>query len=132
MLPTNTKVLRIKPGKDLVTLLTCTPYGINTHRLLVTGERTKWPLYTAAPALSPSVDEIIMYTAATILALWILLLIFHRRYVLGHHIHRYHGKPWNLRKPVRSWRKEESVVNPIPAGMLPHDYPCTVSDEPFS
>ena len=132
VLPTNTKVLRIKPGKDLVTLLTCTPYGINTHRLLVTGERTKWPLYTAAPALSPSVDEIIMYTAATILALWILLLIFHRRYVLGHHIHRYYGKPWNLRKPVRSWKHEESVVNPIPAGMLPHDYPCIVSDESFS
>ena len=27
------------PGKDLVTLVTCTPYGVNTHRLLVTGER---------------------------------------------------------------------------------------------
>ncbi len=31
--------LGIISGKDLVTLLTCTPYGINTHRLLVTGER---------------------------------------------------------------------------------------------
>ncbi|MBT1173134.1 class C sortase [Bifidobacterium sp. MA2] len=27
------------PGRDLVTLVTCTPYGVNTHRLLVTGER---------------------------------------------------------------------------------------------
>ena len=27
-------------GRDLVTLVTCTPYGVNTHRLLVTGERT--------------------------------------------------------------------------------------------
>lgn len=29
-------------GKDLVTLVTCTPYGVNSHRLLVTGERTLW------------------------------------------------------------------------------------------
>ena len=27
------------PGRDLATLLTCTPYGVNSHRLLVTGER---------------------------------------------------------------------------------------------
>ncbi|GCF94030.1 hypothetical protein NRIC_19210 [Enterococcus florum] len=35
--------LKIIPGKDLVTLLTCTPYGINSHRLLVTGHRTAYP-----------------------------------------------------------------------------------------
>lgn len=37
--PENTEVLEIKSGKDLVSLITCTPYGINTHRLIVTGER---------------------------------------------------------------------------------------------
>ena len=31
--------LEIQPGRDLATLLTCTPYGVNTKRLLVTGER---------------------------------------------------------------------------------------------
>ena len=31
--------LAIEPGRDLATLLTCTPYGVNTQRLLVTGER---------------------------------------------------------------------------------------------
>ena len=31
--------LQIIPGRDLVTLVTCTPYGINTHRLLVRGHR---------------------------------------------------------------------------------------------
>lgn len=35
--------LRIQPGKDLVTLLTCTPYGVNTQRILVTGTRTTMP-----------------------------------------------------------------------------------------
>ncbi|MEG2326094.1 MAG: class C sortase [Enterococcus sp.] len=37
--PTNTASLKIQPGKDLVTLMTCTPYMVNTHRLLVTGHR---------------------------------------------------------------------------------------------
>ena len=32
--------LRPVPGEDLVTLMTCTPYGVNTHRLLVRGHRT--------------------------------------------------------------------------------------------
>ncbi|MDR0690562.1 MAG: class C sortase [Streptococcaceae bacterium] len=38
--PEETGVLDFKSDKDLVTLLTCTPYMINSHRLLVTGERT--------------------------------------------------------------------------------------------
>ena len=38
--PTETKELTIREGEDLCTLVTCTPYGINTHRLLVCGRRT--------------------------------------------------------------------------------------------
>lgn len=37
--PQETESLRAVEGKDLVTLVTCTPLGINTHRILVTGER---------------------------------------------------------------------------------------------
>ena len=37
--PDDLSELAIEPGKDYVTLLTCTPYGINTHRLLVRGTR---------------------------------------------------------------------------------------------
>ena len=37
--PEDTSLLRIIPEKDLVTLVTCTPYGINSHRLLVRGHR---------------------------------------------------------------------------------------------
>lgn len=40
--PNNTEVLKIEPGKDLATLLTCTPYMINSHRLLVTGYRVPY------------------------------------------------------------------------------------------
>ena len=39
VLPTETESLIKVDGKDLATLITCTPYGINAHRLLVTGER---------------------------------------------------------------------------------------------
>ncbi len=37
--PDETKKIAAVPGKDLVTLITCTPLGINTQRILVTGER---------------------------------------------------------------------------------------------
>ena len=37
--PHETDEVRLVPGKDLATLITCTPLGLNTHRMLVTGER---------------------------------------------------------------------------------------------
>lgn len=37
--PEDTGVLRVQESRDLISLITCTPYGINTHRLVVTGER---------------------------------------------------------------------------------------------
>lgn len=41
--PEELQKLNVNPkGEDLVTLVTCTPYGVNTHRLLVTGERTDY------------------------------------------------------------------------------------------
>lgn len=43
VLPEEAQSLSIQEGKDLVTLVTCTPYGINTHRLLVHGERCELP-----------------------------------------------------------------------------------------
>ena len=41
VLPTNVEKLSIKKNQDLVTLVTCTPYAVNTHRLLVTAKRTQ-------------------------------------------------------------------------------------------
>ena len=40
--PDVTDPLGVVDGKDLVTLLTCTPYGVNSHRLLVRGHRTEY------------------------------------------------------------------------------------------
>lgn len=44
VLPDDTAdAIRIQPDQDLVTLVTCTPYGVNTHRLLVRGTRIETP-----------------------------------------------------------------------------------------
>lgn len=42
VLPEEMSDLEIQEGRDLCTLVTCTPYGINTHRLLVRGHRVKY------------------------------------------------------------------------------------------
>ena len=39
VLPEETDELAIKPGRDYCTLVTCTPYGVNSHRMLVRGKR---------------------------------------------------------------------------------------------
>jgi sortase A len=40
--PDDLTLIQIEPGRDLCTLLTCTPYGVNTHRLLVRGSRVPY------------------------------------------------------------------------------------------
>lgn len=40
--PEDMHILEIEQGKDMVSLVTCTPYGLNTHRLVVTGERVDY------------------------------------------------------------------------------------------
>lgn len=86
VLPDETEDLRIFEGKDYVTLLTCTPYGINTHRLLVRGERTEYnpqaiSIQGAAAAdgereISPLMVLWIASTAAGIILLIVGILLF--------------------------------------------------------
>ena len=54
VLPTDTSLLQIEEGKDLVTLVTCTPFGINTHRLLVRGHRIP---YTPEQATTAAAEK---------------------------------------------------------------------------
>jgi sortase A len=56
VLPDEISSLSIEPGKDLVTLVTCTPYGVNTHRLLVRGHRIE-KTDTAVPTVNRSTEE---------------------------------------------------------------------------
>jgi sortase A len=80
--PEDTSALIIQNGKDFITLVTCTPYGINTQRLLVRGERTE---YTApkgqiqsAPAL---VNEITVVSPVFLIlaAFPIVILIWKKK-----------------------------------------------------
>ena len=60
------KLKRLFGGKDYVTLVTCTPYGINSHRLLVRGERTELD----------QVVEVLTVDGVEALPMWRTALIF--------------------------------------------------------
>ena len=53
VLPTETESLAIQPGQDLVTLITCTPYGINSHRLLVHAHRIPY-----VPEMEEAIEQV--------------------------------------------------------------------------
>lgn len=40
--PEEVSILKIQEGQDLASIITCTPYGLNTHRLIVTGKRVPY------------------------------------------------------------------------------------------
>ena len=58
VLPADTALLQIEDGRDYVTLVTCTPFGVNTHRLLVRGHRVPYePAQAAEAAAQPVVSS---------------------------------------------------------------------------
>ena len=57
VLPYETDLLGIVPGEDLCTLVTCTPYGINTHRLLVCGSRIPYEEAAALEEESTATEQ---------------------------------------------------------------------------
>ena len=76
--PEETADLQIVPGKDYCTLLTCTPYGINTHRLLVRGVRVDTETEKAGifvPNEAFLIDPLIVTPIAAIPMLAVLLTI---------------------------------------------------------
>ena len=78
--PDNVESLRIIPGGDYVTLVTCTPYAINTHRLLVRGTRIENLVDTTLHFTSEAmqIDPLIVSAsvAAPILLFLLLLVVF--------------------------------------------------------
>ena len=75
VLPEEVDKLEIEKGKDLCTLITCTPYGVNTHRLLVHGKRCKVPKDFLDQ--KPSVKDVVTNRryAPLIIALIVILLL---------------------------------------------------------
>jgi sortase A len=81
VLPEELSELEIEPGQDLCTLVTCTPYGVNTHRLLVRGHRIA-NLGDDALAASGTdgmqIDPLVVAPFATIPILAIMLIVVFR------------------------------------------------------
>ena len=75
VLPTETDELKVVDGKDYVTLMTCTPYGINTHRLLVRGRRIETPDKLKHIRVTSEATKIEPIITAPIIALPILLVL---------------------------------------------------------
>lgn len=58
LLPADAEKQAIDPRRDLCTLMTCTPYGVNSHRLLVRGKRIETPAADRPSQSEPTVEEI--------------------------------------------------------------------------
>ena len=81
--PQDTAALEIAEGEDYCTLVTCTPYGINTHRLLVRGRRVenaREKAHVYVPADMVQIDPLVVTPAVAAPMLAILLVFLLVRY----------------------------------------------------
>ena len=85
VLPTELQDLEIEPDQDYCTLITCTPYGVNTHRLLVRGTRVENPEGMAdvtadAMQLEPMlVAPLVAAPMLLLLIIWLFISTGHSR-----------------------------------------------------
>lgn len=75
VLPEDLSELEIEEGKDLCTLVTCTPYGINTHRLLVRGHRVENVKDSSSIRVTADALQIDPVMVAPVIAVPILLIL---------------------------------------------------------
>ena len=109
--PEETDSLRKVPGRDLVTLITCTPYGVNSHRLLVTGERVPMdPTAAAAEEAEALPAPMQTWMKAIIVAVVIILAV-----VAG-----ILGRLWWLRRRARLASRAEGTDDSADTG-APYD-----------
>jgi sortase A len=60
--PDDTSLLQVEDGQDLCTLITCTPYGVNTQRLMVRGHRVPYTPELLADAETPLFGAVSLHT----------------------------------------------------------------------
>ncbi|WP_148267796.1 class C sortase [Clostridium sp. SY8519] len=89
--PTDLSDLKIVKGKDYCTLLTCTPYGINTHRLLVRGHRVK-NLNGNASILADAIQIQPIYVIPFVAVPIIIVLVIYVFAVTGRRRRKHRGK----------------------------------------
>ena len=77
MEPTDTHDLQAEDGKDYITLITCTPYAVNTHRLLVRGTRIDTDEYFATinNGNLDNAKESVNYLFISIIVVFIVLIV---------------------------------------------------------
>ena len=75
VLPSETGALQIEEGQDYCTLVTCTPYGINSHRLLVRGHRVENVAQSHTIRITSDAMQVEPLLVAPVLALPILLIL---------------------------------------------------------
>ena len=83
VLPQEVSALRVDPDQDYVTLTTCTPYGINTHRLLVRGHRVanlKGDVRVVSEASQVEVLLIAPFIAILIFVVILLVIVVYRKW----------------------------------------------------
>lgn len=73
--PTDASDLTIDPGKDYCTLVTCTPYGVNSHRLLVRGHRVTNQITATVISEAVLIDRVLV--GLSIAAVFVFLLIMY-------------------------------------------------------
>lgn len=73
--PEDVSALTVEEGKDLCTLVTCTPYGINSHRLLVRGHRVQTVQEEVAVRLTSDAIQVEPLIVAPLVALPVLLVL---------------------------------------------------------
>lgn len=85
ILPDDTSKLKIVPGEDRVTLMTCTPYGVNTHRLLISGHRVAIPMPAPEPNDVLDARNIALGVGLGILAAGLFIIWLARRHKAAQH-----------------------------------------------
>jgi sortase A len=75
VLPEDTSELQIESGKDYCTLVTCTPYGINTHRMLVRGHRVENEEEELVVFITADASRIPNYLVAVVILIPTLILM---------------------------------------------------------
>lgn len=98
ILPDDTSKLRIVPGEDRVTLMTCTPYGVNTHRLLVSGHRMASPVPAPGPNAVLDVRNISIAIGVDVLALGLFIIWLTCRHKTARIMRHAAFWPWMRRK----------------------------------
>ena len=136
--PDQTNVLKIEPGKDSVTLITCTPYMINSHRLLVTGVRVPYTEQIKKELAQSSHHQLIIrltmiigFLLFCLVMIWLLYRVIHgyllskQSITLAIRVLDEKGQPYMGRLTLHEKNGKKPLVRKkIPVALIPDKTGC--------